>query len=217
MNLDTADVIIVAQAALPSTPAEVEAAHEAHEAADASQEGQLHAGTEAHPGGHSEVFPPFDPASFTSQLIWLAITFAILYVVLSRVALPRIGGIIEDRKTRIDADLANAEASREKTDAAIASYEAALAEARRKAQAMAEQSRASIQSDIAARRAGVEAELAQRVTEAERRIQATKSEALGHVEDIAAETVAAVVAHLTGPVNQDEARAAVAVAAREQV
>lgn len=205
--------ILLAQAQSPSTPAEVHAQEAAHPAPTAAQGGETHSGTEA--AGHKEAFPPFDPTHFGSQLLWLAITFAILYAVVSRVALPQIGGIIETRKARIDADLAAADASRQRTDAAIAAYEAALSEARRKAQAMAEETRTGIKADIEARRGSVEADLSRRVAEAEGRIEATKTEALGHIDEIAADTVAALVGQLTGPVSPQEARAAVAAVNRE--
>jgi F-type H+-transporting ATPase subunit b len=171
---------------------------------------ELHAGTEAHGDGHSDLFPPFDPASFTSQLLWLAITFAVLYLVVSRVALPRIGGILEDRQSRIDADLAAADASRQRTDAAIADYEAALSAARSRSNALAEQTRNSIQADIAGKRRAVEADLASRLAEAEASIRASRTEAMSHVDEIATDTAEALVSQLTGSVSRDDARAAVA-------
>jgi F-type H+-transporting ATPase subunit b len=172
-----------------------------------------HATTEAHGGEHeSGVFPPFDPATFPSQLLWLAITFGALYLLMSKIALPRIGGILENRKSIIDADLAAADASRQKTDAAIAAYEAALAEAKSKAQGIANQTRDSIQADLAAKRSAVEADLAGKVSAAEARIATTKAEALTHVDEIATETAQTVVTQLVGDVSTDSVRAAVAKA-----
>src|SRR5262245_65996164 len=85
---------------------------------------------------HGRGFPPFDPATFASQLFWFALTFILLYVLMSRVALPRIGTILEDRRKRIDGDLADAQRSKEASDAAIAAHEKALAEARGRAQTL---------------------------------------------------------------------------------
>ena len=175
-----------------------------------------HATTEAHGGEHeSGVFPPFDPATFPSQLLWLTITFAALYLLMSKVALPRIGGILENRKAMIDADLAAADASRQKTDAAIAAYEAALAEAKAKAQGIANETRDAIQADLAAKRSAVEADLTSKVTAAEARISATKTEALTHVDEIAADTAQTVVTQLIGDIPTDSVRAAVAKASKE--
>ena len=170
-----------------------------------------HATTEAHgDAGHSDVFPPFDPATFPSQLLWLAITFGALYLLMSKLALPRIGGILDNRKTLIDTDLAAADADRQKTDAAIAAYEKALAEAKAKAQGIANETREAIQADLSAKRAAAEADLAAKVSSAEASIAKTKAEALTHVDEIAAETAQAVVGQIVGDVPADSVRAAVA-------
>ncbi|HVY51279.1 MAG TPA: F0F1 ATP synthase subunit B [Devosia sp.] len=162
--------------------------------------------------GHQEApvgFPPFDASTFASQILWFVITFAVLYIVLSRVALPQVGSIIDKRRARIDGDLKEAERLKGETDKAIAAYEAALAEARRNAHGIAEETRASIRADIDAKRRAVEADLSQKVAEAEARIAADKSAALARVGEIAADTAAALVARLTGEANPDEVRQAV--------
>jgi F-type H+-transporting ATPase subunit b len=184
----TQDINIVAQAesgdALQQgeviAPAEEHAAEGEHAApADAAHGAtDTHASTEA----HAEVFPPFDPASFGGQLLWLAITFAALYFLMSRVALPRIGSILETRRTRIEGDLKEAERLRQETEKAAAAYEAALAEARKNAHGIAEETRAGIKADIDGRRADVEAGLSKRVAAAEARIQADKDAALANVD-----------------------------------
>lgn len=169
-----------------------------------------HSTAEVHHDEAHGVFPPFDPATFPSQLLWLAITFGALYVVMSRVALPRLGGILENRRMLIDADLAAADADRQKTDAAIAAYEKALAEAKSNAQAIATQTREAINADLAAKRSVAETDLASKVSAAEARIAQTKAEALTHVDEIAAETAQAVVTQLVGDVSPESVRAAVA-------
>jgi F-type H+-transporting ATPase subunit b len=197
-----------------AAPAEehVEGAEGAADAVHADPTADTHATTEASGEHESGVFPPFDPATFPSQLLWLAITFGALYLLMSKIALPRIGSILENRKGIIDADLAAADASRQKTDAAIAAYEAALAAARSKAQGIANESREAIQADLAAKRSAVEADLSAKVSAAEARISATKTEALTHVDEIATETAQTVVTQLVGDVSTDSIRAAVAKA-----
>lgn len=176
-----------------------------------------HATTEAHAGGedHSGVFPPFDPASFGSQLLWLAISFAVLYVVMSRMALPRIGSILESRRVRIEGDLKEAERLRQETERAAEAYEQALADARANAHKIAEETRASIKADIDGKRADVEADLGKRVADAEARIATTKAEALGNVDSIAAETAVALVEKLAGKVTAAQAKSAVATVTKE--
>jgi F-type H+-transporting ATPase subunit b len=175
-----------------------------------------HATTEAHgDAGHSDVFPPFDPATFPSQLLWLALSFAVLYLLMSKVALPRMGSIIDDRKARIDADIAAAEADQQKTDAAIAAYEAALAEAKNNARAIATAASDASKAELDSKRKAVEADLAGKVTAAEARIATTKAAAMGHVDEIAAETAQTVVTQLVGDIPSDSVRAAVAKASKE--
>ena len=108
------------------------------------------------------------------------------------------------------ADLAAADADRQKTDAAIAAYEKALAEAKAKAQGIANQTREAIQADLSAKRSAAEADLSAKVSAAEARIAQTKAEALTHVDEIAAETAQAVVGQLVGDVPPASVRAAVA-------
>ncbi len=199
-------IIIVAQA--ESGDASHSVIVDEHAADPAHATGEVHAAAD----GHSEVFPPFDPSTFASQLVWLALTFAVLYVVLSRVALPRIGGIIEARKARIEGDLKEAERLRAQTDRAVQAYEAALAQARQDAGKIAEETRQSIRADIDGKRSAVEADLAARMSEADARIQASKTTALGSVDAIAAETAMALVAQLGGSATEADARSAVAEA-----
>ena len=158
---------------------------------------------------HSGAFPPFDPATFGSQILWLAITFAALYVLMSKVALPRIGEILEVRRDRIEGDLAEADRLRQKTDQAIADYEAALNEARKKAHGIAEATRDEIKGETEKSRAAVEADLQTRVNAAEASIRATKDEALKNVDEIAAQTAVSVVASVSSKVSIADARAAV--------
>src|SRR2546430_6079597 len=92
--------------------------------------------TEAPGGAAHGIFPPFQRETFASQLMWFAVFFVLLYLLVSRIAAPRIGGILQARRTAIENDLAEAERLREQSEAALAAYEKALAEARARAQAL---------------------------------------------------------------------------------
>lgn len=154
-------------------------------------------------------FPPFDTTTYPSQLFWLVITFAILFVVLWRVAGPRIGGAIAARKGQVAGDLAQAEAHRKDAEAAQTAYEAALAEARKRAHSLADENRKRIHDEIDAAKAAAEADAQKALAEAEARIQSTRKDALAQVARAAEEAAVAIVAHLTGEtVTSDEARAA---------
>ena len=97
-----------------------------------------HATTEAPGGAHADVgFPPFETETYAGQLLWLAITFVALYTLLSRLVLPRLGGIIENRRGMIANDLDDAAAMKSRAEEAGTAYEKALAEAKGRAQALA--------------------------------------------------------------------------------
>jgi F-type H+-transporting ATPase subunit b len=160
--------------------------------------------------------PQLNPLDWTPQLIWLAITFSILYLLMKWVALPRIGSVIEMRRQRIAGDLETAERLRRETQEAIAAYEQALAEARAKAHAIADEARNKLKDEVAAERADLERELAAKATEAEARIHAAKTAALKDVNEVAAETAAAIVQRLIGVAPAKPELASAVEAARKE-
>src|SRR5439155_105097 len=104
-------------------------------------------------GAHAKVFPPLDPGTFAPQLVWLALSLGLLYLLLKRVALPRVGEVIEERADRIKRDLEQAEKLKAETEAALANYEQALGEARTKANAMAKGMRDKLTAEVGKERA----------------------------------------------------------------
>lgn len=170
-------------------------------------------GAEAHA---EAAFPPFDPSTFASQLFWLAISFGLLYLLMSRVALPRIATILEERNDRIADDFAEAERLKRETDEAIAAYEQALSEARHHAHSIANEARERMKAESEAERQRAEAELDDRLDAAEARIAAVKTAALADVEAIACDTAEALVEALVGGgVSAAEVKRAVDAAAGE--
>ena len=97
---------------------------------------------------HVKVFPPLDSGTFVPQLFWLALTFGLLYLLLKRFALPRVGEVIEERRERIKRDLAKAETLKTETEKALANYEQALGDARAKAGAIAKDVRDKLTAEI---------------------------------------------------------------------
>jgi F-type H+-transporting ATPase subunit b len=160
-------------------------------------------------------FPPFDPAHFPSQILWLAITFGLFYIFLKRVVLPRVGGILEVRRDRIAQDLDQAALMKSEADAAVAAYEQELAEAKARANSIGQQARDSAKTDAEAERKKVEAGLEQKLAEAEARISAIKTAAMKEVGTIAEETTAAIVQELVGGKPDKAAVAAAVKAVRE--
>jgi F-type H+-transporting ATPase subunit b len=156
-------------------------------------------GTEAAGGDHGNVaFPPFATETFGSQLLWLAITFGLLYFLLSRLVLPRLTGIIEGRRETIARDLDEAAAMKTRAEEAGTAYEKALAEAKTRAQALAQETRSTLAAESEVKRKALEADLAGRLAQSEADISARKAQAMTNVRAIAHETASAIVERLTG-------------------
>ena len=143
-------------------------------------------------------FPPFEPETFASQLFWLVIAFGLLYVMMAKLVLPRIGGIIDARKNSVDGDLAQAARHRKDADAALAAYEQSLSEARNRAQAVANETRDRLNAQSEKARQELEAKLNVKLADAERTIATTRNAAMANVKTIAADAAAAIVQRLTG-------------------
>jgi F-type H+-transporting ATPase subunit b len=142
--------------------------------------------------------PQLDPASFPPQLIWLAITFILLYVLMAKVALPRVGAVLEERKNRIDDDLGRASATKAEADAATEAYEAGLAEARAAAQQTIREATEKAARESAERQHAAAERVSAQIAEAETVIGAARQEALGSLRDMAASAAGLVAKRLTG-------------------
>lgn len=136
--------------------------------------------------------------TFASQIFWLVVTFGLLYVVMSRVALPRIGDVVEERRDKIDDDLMRAETVRSEAEEVLAEYEKALAAAREEASGMLHQANEEMKAKMTERHEAFSQDLAERTREAEERIEAAKSEALKDLSSVAAETATAATNKLVG-------------------
>ena len=143
-------------------------------------------------------FPPFQSETFASQLFWFAIAFILLYVIVSRFALPRVGGIIATRQQMIEGDIAEAQRLKNESDAALKAYETELANARGKAQEIGAEARSTLNAQAEQERKALENRLAAKLTEAEATIAATRDAAMGNVRSIATESAAEIVRQLTG-------------------
>jgi F-type H+-transporting ATPase subunit b len=170
--------------------------------------------TEA-PGG-SHAFPPFESQYFPSQVLWLALTFILLYLLMARIALPRIGRILADRSKHISDDLAAAQRFKDQSEAANAAYLKSLADARARAQGIANETREQQAAEAEATNKKLEAQLHEKLAAAEQSIAATRSSAMGNVSSIAAETASAIVERLIGtaPAERDVASAVAEVSKR---
>ncbi|CAH0264950.1 F0F1 ATP synthase subunit B [Agrobacterium fabrum] len=163
--------------------------------------------------GASGVFPPFDQSTYASQVLWLAITFGLFYLLMQKVIVPRVGGILENRHGRIAQDLDEAARLKAEADAAVETYEKELAAARAKASSIGASARDAAKAKADADRAAIEAGLAEKLAAAEKRIAGIRDQAFADVGAIAEETATAIVDQLVGAkVKDTDVKAAIAAA-----
>lgn len=173
------------------------------------------AGAEQHGGGG---LPQLDPSTFAPQLVWLAITFATLYYLMSKVALPRVAEVLEARQERISNDLDKAASLKEESSAVIAAYEKALADARAQAQTVIAETTAEMDTAAKARQGEFLADLTVRLKAAEGRIDTARNAALGNVKLVAAEIAQDIVDKVAGlKANKATADSAVVASTKEPV
>lgn len=159
--------------------------------------------------------PQLNIDTFTPQLFWLALTFVTLLFVMSKIALPRIAEVLDERKDRIARDLEAAETLKTDTDNALTDYEKALANARSSASGIAKEMRERIASETDAEKAKVDGQIAAKIADAEKLIVQSKTRALSTVNDIAADTARAVVNKLIGQdVSLDDVKKALPVSGK---
>jgi F-type H+-transporting ATPase subunit b len=149
-------------------------------------------------GGHKAPFPPFQKDTFASQLVSLLIAFVALYLIVSKIALPRVGSLLDERQKKIEGDLAAAQKLRDDSDAALKAYESELAAARSRAQVIGTETREKLNAATEAERKTLEQRLSVKLAEAEKTIAATREAAMSNVRSIASDAAIAIVQRLTG-------------------
>jgi len=156
-------------------------------------------------GGHKAPFPPFQKDTFASQLVSLLVAFVALYLIVSRIALPRVGSLLDARQNAIEGDLAAAQKLKDDSDNALKAYESELAAARARAQAISTETREKLNAVAEAERKSLEDKLSVKLAEAEKTIAATREGAMRNVRGIAADAASAIVQRLTGVVPDGKA------------
>ena len=170
-----------------------------------------HAAPEHAPGA----FPPFASDTFASQLFWFALLFGGLYLLMSRVGLPRVGAIIKDRREKIARDLDEAAGMQKQADETNARHEKTIADAKARALATAQAERDRVSAESDARRKGVENDLASKLVTAERQIAEMKARAMGNVESIAHEAATSIVRQISGKLASADAVTRALAAAKQ--
>lgn len=140
--------------------------------------------------------PQLDFSTWPNQIFWLLVTLVVIYLVLSKIALPRIGAVLADRKSTITNDLAAAEELKQKAVDAEKAYNEALANARTEAAKIVAQAKAEIQKDLDAATAKADAEIAAKAAESEKTIAGIRDGAAAAVAEVAKDVAGELVAAL---------------------
>lgn len=165
-------------------------AHEAHTEVAEAQSGGL---------------PQLDIATYDEQIVWLVISFAVLFLIVSRAVLPRVTRVLEEREEKIATDLDTAERLKREAEDVKGTYEAALAEARKQAQDIVLKTKDTIQADIAKAQADLDADLGAKAAEAEEQIVQARKQALAGIDAVANEVAVELVVKLAGIDADDKA------------
>jgi F-type H+-transporting ATPase subunit b len=142
--------------------------------------------------------PQLDVSTFSSQIFWLIICFGTLYYLLSRKALPRVGEVLEARQDRIATDLDQAQRLRREAEAALSTYERAMAKAQDEAHGLLAEVQNRLQAEAAERQAELDQRLREQLSEAEGRIASARQRALAELEDAAVGAAQAAAQRLAG-------------------
>jgi len=172
--------------------------------------------TEVAESQHEGGLPQLNTATYEGQIIWLVISFAVLFLIVSRLALPKVTKVLEEREERIANDLDTAERLKRDAEDVKAAYEAAIAEARTKSKDLILAAKETIQADIAKAQADLDAELSKKADEAEAAIAKARDEAFASIDTVAAEAAQDMLKKLAGIEGEDAAVAKAVKAAAAQ-
>lgn len=153
--------------------------------------------------------PQLDFSNWANQIFWLMVTLVVIYFVLSRIALPRIGAVLAERQGTITNDIAKAEELKQKAVEAEEAYNKALADARAEANTIIAETKAEIQKDLDAATAKADAEIAAKAAEGEKAIAAIRENALDSVKTVAKDTAKELVAAMGGKADAKTITAAI--------
>jgi F-type H+-transporting ATPase subunit b len=142
--------------------------------------------------------PQLDVSTFAPQLVWLAITFVVLYLLMAKLGLPRVSAILDARRKRQDDDLARASELKAEAEAALAAYQKTIADARAEAQATIRERTERFAAEAAEQQRQLAQALGEQTKAAEREIAAAKERAFAEIRNVAIDVARSVTEKLTG-------------------
>lgn len=146
--------------------------------------------TEGHAAESKGGFPQLDVTTYSSQVFWLAVSFALLYLLMSRIALPRVTEVLDMRQTQINTNLDRAAQLNDEAEKAKQAFESILSDAQDNAREAVNTAEQKVAERASADNSRFAEHARERVTTAESNIAKAKAEALNSLADIAAEVAA---------------------------
>jgi F-type H+-transporting ATPase subunit b len=153
--------------------------------------------------------PQLDFSTFPNQIFWLVVTLIVIYLILSRVALPRIGAVLAERSGTITNDIGAAEELKRRAVGAEAAYDKALADARSEAGKIVVQAKSNIQAELDVQMQKADAEIAAQTAESEKAIADIQAGATDAVKTVAKDTAKEIIAAFGGTADAKTVTAAV--------
>lgn len=154
---------------------------------------------------HAEGMPQLDFATFPNQIFWLVVTLVVIYFIMSRIALPRIAEVLQQRANAIQGDLDKAEELKQKAVEAEEAYNQALKDARAQAAGIVAETKAEIQKELDAATAKADAEIAAKAAESAKAIDAIRENAVASVKEVATATAGEIVSAVMPAASDDKA------------
>ena len=142
--------------------------------------------------------PQLNPEFWVSQIFWLTITFGILYIVLSKLILPKISANLESRKSQISDNIEAADKQRDESDAKLKEYEEIISKSKNEAKNIYNQSREKALKDINAKRDILDKQIDEEIKKAEDEINQLRKDAPTKINKIAIETASELTKKLIG-------------------
>jgi len=148
--------------------------------------------------GESGGMPQLNPEFWISQIVWLVLTFGILYIVLSKLILPKISDNLESRKSQILENIETAEKQREESEKKLKEFEKIILDSKLEAKNHFNEVRQKTLEDISNKRTTLEKEIDKEIKAAEEEIKNLMTNSNEKIKNIAVETSAELIKHLIG-------------------
>lgn len=145
-----------------------------------------------------KVFPPLDQTTLVPQVFWLGVVFVLLYFLLQRLIIPRVGKVLKERHDTLQGDLKTASRLKEEVDAAVKAYDKTLSTARANANTLGRKILDGVAADIQKERSQAEKQMAQKLLEGEKNISEAKQKALTRIQEMALEISQPILQQLLG-------------------